>query len=435
MTAFLRASMCALALAATAAPMAARAQSTDGFHAIQVLPVVVDTASFVTRLTFTNPSSSTRTYRAYYIPAEGTSQAAELDCGTFSLAAGEARTFNNLREVCTALPGGSQFGTLHTMVAAPVPGTGLISFTAYARVENPHGIGFSVEGFPAHTMTGATVEVAGLRRRAATAGSPAYQTNCFVGSLHHEAPNTSATGTVVEYDLVDGNGDLLAVGEIDVPPGKMVRVLDIFAHAGLPNGDFDNAQIFFYRGGTPNVVAFCTVQDNTSFGADFRIGKQFYGFSMAQGGAGSPFAQDDHVMRRTETMASIPLTDGAGGIVAQPFVIPANGGSNAHLIQFRKPDWASCDVVQPGTLMPLSGLEIRLLYGNTVIAGGNDVNYFAPVYLGDKYGYDRTNSRYILEVEGREPGSGADTPYMLRCRSGSGHSQPDLVRSGGPNQF
>jgi hypothetical protein len=435
MTVALRASLCALALAA---PTPTLAQSTDGFHAIQVLPVVVDTASFRTRLTFTNPTSSTRTVRAYYVPAEGTTQATELDCGTFTMGAGQGKTFESLREVCSALPVGSQFGTLHTMIAAPVPGLALISYSAYARIENPQGIGFSVEGFPAHTLTGARSMVAGLRRLAATPSSPAYQTNCFVGVLHREQAAAAATATV-EYDLVDDAGNWLGSGEIPVPPGKLVRVLDIFGHAGLPAGNYDNVRSLFYLTGAA-VTAFCTVQDNTSFGADFRIAKQFQGLSIAQSGS-SPFAQDDHVLRRTVTWKNVPLSDGAGGFPSQDFVIPASGAGNTHLLQVRNPDWLSCWVEAPGNGMPLSNLEIRLIRargpfeGAVVVAGGNDVSYFAPVYLGDKSGLEQSNSRYLLEVEGKEPGAESDIAYGLRCFSGSGHSVPDLVRTGGPNQF
>lgn len=418
--------------------MATQAQSTDGFHAIQVLPVVVDTGSYRTRLTFANPTSTTRNVRAYYVPAEGTTQAAELDCGTFTIGAGASRTFETLREVCSALPSGSQFGTLHTMIAAPVPGLALISYSAYARVENPQGIGFSVEGFPAHTLTGARSMVSGLRRLAATPSSPAFQTNCFVGVLHREqaaAPQTAS----IEYDLLDASGNWLATGEVEVPPGKLVRMLDVFGHAGLPAGDYDNVSMVSYLTGAA-VTSFCTVQDNTSFSADFRIGKQLQGQSIVQNFTSSPLAQDDHVARRTVTLKNVPLTDGAGGFASQDFVIPASGASNAHLFQLRNPDWISCSVESTGD-MPLNNLEIRLirvgspLQGGAVIAGGDDVGYFSPVYLGDKSGLDVTNSRYVLEVEGREPGAGMDVPYQLRCYSGSGHSIPDLVRSGGPNQF
>lgn len=424
-----------LSAIALCAPFPASAQSTDGFHASQVIPVVVDTASFKSRLTFTNPLNSARTIRAYYIPTEGTSQAQELDCGTFNLSAGQVRTFASLRDLCTALPAGSQFGALHTMIANPEAMTGLYSYGAYARVDNPQGLGFSVEGFPAHTFTGASVSVSGLRRLAATASSPAYQTNCFVGSLHNNLPNNFSTGTVIEYDVLNAAGAVVATQELQVPLGKMVRVLDIFAHAGLPAGDYDDMQVLFWRGGTPAVSAFCTVQDNTSFSADFRIGKQYLGNSLQENGS-TLFAQDDHVVRRTQTAANIALRASNESLESAPFVLAAGDKNNAHVIQFRHPDWVACDVLSPIVQnMLLDSLEIRLSRGSQVIAGGNNVNSFAPVYLGDKYDQLNSNTRYVLEVESADPALASDTPYLIRCRSGSGHTAPTLVRAGAPGLY
>ncbi len=48
------------------------------------------------------------------------------------------------------------------------------------RVQNPQGIGFSVEGFPLEDFSNQVSDAIGLMKQAA---SPGYQTNCFVGSL------------------------------------------------------------------------------------------------------------------------------------------------------------------------------------------------------------------------------------------------------------
>jgi hypothetical protein len=69
------------------------------------------------------------------------------------------------------------------------------------------------------------------------------------------------------------------------------RYLDVFGSSGVnaSPGDHVNVRAQFTQtsGGTANLVGFCTVQDNTSFGADFRIAKS-YGVpgsltSLAQG--------------------------------------------------------------------------------------------------------------------------------------------------------
>lgn len=414
----------------------ARAQSTDGYHAFQVFPLVVDNDSFKTRLTFSNESSANLRLRAFYLPGEGTSQLTELDCGTFMLAAWETKGIASVRDLCP-LPVGTQFGTLYTRVdnAAEVPGP--YSYGAFSRVQNPLGMGFSVEGFPAHTFTGAATVVSGLRRLAATAGNPAYQSNCFVGTLHREVASSPAAVNEVAYQLYAADGALIGSGSIPVQPGRLVRILDIFAHAGVPPGDVDDASIEFVPETSPGVLSFCTVQDNTHFSADFRIAKQAWGVSDLNSGVGPGvlFAQDDHVLRRSVTQFDVALTDGSGGMQSRSFIIPAGSSSNAHFIQFRRPDYISCNVVAPLSFMPLNNLEVRLMQGAQVLAGGDGITWFGPIYTGDKTGRE-TNGRYVLEVERAETGAGdSDTPYVIRCRSGSGHSTPVLLRTGGPNQF
>ena len=70
-------------LAAMAVSFAAPAlaQSTDGFHTHMVFPVVVDSASFTQRFTFTNPDDNRNmTIEARFVPGEGSSQASAFTC-------------------------------------------------------------------------------------------------------------------------------------------------------------------------------------------------------------------------------------------------------------------------------------------------------------------------------------------------------------------
>jgi hypothetical protein len=58
---------------------------------------------------------------------------------------------------------------------------------------------------------------------------------------------------------------------------EFIRLLDVFATLNAPPGDLDNVGATFESivpGGAPVLfVASCTVQNNTSFDADFRIAK------------------------------------------------------------------------------------------------------------------------------------------------------------------
>jgi hypothetical protein len=110
---------------------------------------------------------------------------------------------------------------------------------------------------------------------------------------------------------------------------------------------------------------------------------------------------------------------------------------NTHVVYFRNPDWASCELVDKSTFERMSlarGLELRMLAGDanglTPLAGGSGVTGWDRLYLGDKrQRNDGFNTLYLLQVENSlvEPGSGQDIEYGLRCWSGSGHTRGDMT--------
>jgi hypothetical protein len=412
----------------------AHAQTTDGYHAIQVFPVVVDTASFAQRLTFRNPYLSARTLTATYYPAEGTAQPGPLVCPALVVQGVSERVLPSLRSLCPDLVPGTAFGTL------VVRGQGSDVFAGYSRVSNPAGNGFSVEAFAAHTFTSAVTTVTGLRRLAASGGAPAFQSNCFVGNLAEITPTAVPVTSSVIVSLTQG-GVTLGQTSVPVAPGKLVRLLDVFAAVGLASGDFNDVTAMFEGAGeeTPGLLSFCTVQDNSSFGADFRIGKQEYGFHAFAGW------QDYSLIRSTYSIVTDLNLDGA--TTSRYFSIPAGATRNAHLLYFRHPDVISCEVRVYGDLaQPHHGLEMRLLAPSSalindspnwiVLAGGNNITYFSGLYLGDKT--DRgggANAHYVLEVESNGVNEGADRAYGISCRSGSGHTRGERVLVGAPVTF
>ena len=405
------------------------AQSTDGFHTIQIFPVVVDTNSFTQRFTFRNPNSSSVNISMSYFPAVGTSQGVAIGCGTYSVAAGADRTFTSLRSICPALAAGSQFGYLYTYetVASNAP------YSAFSRVANPQGNGFSVEAFPAHTFTSADATVIGVRRLAAGIGNPAFQTNCFVGKVvEYTAPVSPITSTIT-VSVTSSAGAPLGSTNVNITDGQIVRLSDIFASVGAPAGDYDNARVTFVETGDdePGIMAFCTVQDNTSFGADFRIAKQEDGFSNGTTGFHIG-AQDDHVLRDMRIASDIKTS--YANAPARTFSLVTGGSKhNIHVVYFRHPDWVQCELIDPSTgvrALSTYGLEMRMLAddGTTVIAGGNDSTGWGETYLGDKSDRDNgVNSRYTIEVENNSLNNTVDIPYRLHCQSGSGSTMGDII--------
>ena len=156
----LLAAIAAVSLLHSAAP--ANAQTTNGYHSVQVFPVVVDTASFTQRFNFRNPAGVMLTLQPIYYPAIGTTQATTLTCPSFNILGNKTLAFNSLREMCPALAAGSQFGFLSVRVTNFV----VVPFAGFSRVANPQGNGFTVEAFAANEFTAADGVINGLRRSA-----------------------------------------------------------------------------------------------------------------------------------------------------------------------------------------------------------------------------------------------------------------------------
>ena len=398
---------------------AAHAQTTDGYHSIQVLPVVVDSASFTQRFNFTTPSLFPITVHATYYPGTGTAQAATgpLACNDVLIPANDAKVVTSLRALCPNLVAGSAFGFL--IVRAADSSDGMMSdipvFAAFSRVSNPAGNGFTVEAFPASTFTPATAVVTGVRRLAASGNSPAFQTNCFLSRMPKLVPDAGAIGSVrFNYTVYYGANSWTAY--VDLIPGQMVRLLDVFAAAGAPAGDYNDAGLVFKAnsdGGGLGIMTFCTVQDNTSFGADFRVAKTAYG-SLG-------IASQDGLAAR-EIASKKDAQD-------RPFEIGPGSSANTHVVYFRHPDTVQCRLLDPVSFAPLtaaSGLEMRAFPTGVVtlddIVGGNNQTATGPVFLGDKSEHGGYNNRYLIEVESNETNTAATRPYALYCSSGSGNT-------------
>ena len=402
----------------------ALAQTTDGYHSIQIFPVVVDTASFTQRFNFRNPNDVQVSITPKYYPAQGTSSGI-LTCPDIVIQGGKTATFTSLRQICPSLAAGSQFGFLYTSELSPSS----LPYAGFSRVANPQGNGFSVEAFPAHTFTSADSVINGLRRRAASGPNPAFQTNCFIGNLNEVTASGPST-TPVEYTLYNSASTVIGSGTVNLAPGAYVRLLDVFAAGGAARGDYDDAQMKVVELnnnvdlGEPGIISFCTVQDNTSFGADFRIAKQEVGNGGMAYPGDSLGAQDNHVARET-------LVD--ADAVGRAFEIGTGASANTHVIYFRHPDYVQCEVINPSTgLRAVAGygLEIRLLDPDgVVVAGGDNITGWSDVFLGDKTERNGgANTRYTVEVEDSQVNTGAVRAYKLHCRSGSGHTLGDLIR-------
>lgn len=417
-----------LCAAGTLSVPAALAQTTDGFHTIQVFPVVVDSASFAQRLTFRNRNASAIQILTTYLPGGGT-QTTQLSCNDTNVAAGADFTYQSLRDLCPGLAAGSQFGSLFMYEGSS---TLNLPFSAFSRVANPQGNGFSVEAFAAKEFTSAPSTVTGIRRQAASISNPAYQTNCFFGAMIDFGVGVAGNSNV-NVEVRSSTGALLgAVTPLVLPPGKLTRLSDIFASVGAPAGDYLDARMTVSSSNSnrSGVMSFCTVQDNTSFGADFRIAKQ----EINQTGEGPSFvaAQSDYVSR--QTASSDLLTSGGRRLTQTSNSVLT---SSTHVVYFHHPDYVKCALLNNVGAQAVAGygLEMRLLAndGVTVLAGGNNSVGWGFVYLGNDKGDYNTGAdgRYTIEVEDNQDLGGAIPSvrsYSIKCESGSGGTLGEIVR-------
>lgn len=365
----------------------ALAQSTDGFGTIIRVPVVVNSASYGSTLTLRNEGSVTANISITFYASAG-SAVGSKSCGTVNVPAGQT-VEQSFAAICAMpLPGGSQFGQLHLyeLNAENVP------FSAYTRVQTPSGNGFSVEGFKIGTLTGtdSVSYVTGLKRQAA---APGYTSNCFIASVGEAVD--------VQWGLQTSAGVALgSTQSVSLAANGMVRVSDVFASVGAPAGDYGNTSAWFTENtpsGEPGFVAFCTVQNNSSFDADFRIAKDL-----------SP------ADARTKKFVSASTT-GLGA----PLALAAYGDQHVLGLNLQHPDWVQCAI---GATTP-TDFEFRLKdpAGNVVV-GGDGVNSFGEVYLGERS--TRATGLWKLEVESANGGATFPEAYSVTCQSGNGTNSP-----------
>ena len=389
-----------LAIACLGLSANAFAQSPNGFGAIIHVPVVVNTASFQSSIFVFNPNASAANVQFNYTGAAITGTAGPVDCGLHAIPANSTTQFD-LASLCP-LNAGSNFGSLRVFETD----SSNRPISVYTRVESPVAFnGFSVEGFPIGGFAddvGPSVAV-GLRRNG---GSPGYQTNCFVGSIGEPVK--------VDVSLYDSaNTQIGTTQTLDIPAGGLTRMLDVFAAVGGTDGDYTNARAEFRQNstqvGNPSFSAFCTVQNNSTFDADFRIAKTV-----------TPDDQGQQYFSTTNK-------DGLGNNL----VLPADSKQLFGMF-VAHPDFLSCRVV--GDNAGNAEIQIKNPQG-VVAAGGDNIGDIPEFFTGEKSTVNGgTNGMWTVEVGSRD-GTGLPTgTYVLQCRAGNGSSRP-LLYATRPDDF
>jgi len=390
---------------------AGHAQTTAGAGTVLVIPLVAQTVSYTTEVFVRNPNAGTMTIAVKFYEAKTSGTPGLRTCTNLSVAAGITTSFA-LNAQCT-LDASNHHGMI---LLEDLSNPKVNPFFAFSRTQTPGGNGFSVEAFPAGNFSGQQAGVLGLKRQA---GAPIYQSNCFVGALGEAVDYTitlsdGATGTQIGNPVT---GSLL--------PYEMIRSLEIFALASAPAGDHFNVRAVFNNtnAGEPAFVAFCTVQESTFFGADFRIAK----------------SSDSEDRRQKRLTCYSQDTCGTAITGAGSTAINDVTRKNIHSMFVAPPDYISCQLVSAR----VSDLEMQVRGpGGDVFlspifpssagfdSGGSGKTSFY-IFTGHRNAYSAINgndgqtSRVFIDVSFREGGSPAvPIEYGITCTSGNGVSVP-----------
>lgn len=222
-----------------------------------VVPVVARTTSYTTEVYVRNTGAATVTLGIVFHEGDNSAQPGARTCAALSIPAGATRLLS-LASQC-GLDTAPHFGMLVLEDAASPRSH---PFTVFSRSQTPAGVGFSVEGVPAGAFRGGTAFVEGLRR---SSSGPHYLSNCFVGALDASVAYRIDLASVAGAPIGTTLAGTLA-------PHHMLRYLDVLAAANAPAGDYAQVTAKFSETGTSApFVAFCTMQESITFGADFRI--------------------------------------------------------------------------------------------------------------------------------------------------------------------
>jgi hypothetical protein len=187
----------------------------------------------------------------------------------------------------------------------------------------------------------------------------------------------------------------------------MVRYLDIFAAAGLPAGDRSNVTAQFTAGASPTaaLLSFCTVQESTFFGADFRMAMP--------------------VETRDGTRQHVVAVSTAHSYVPDAFTM------TRYDISIRHPDYVRCFLTSA-----TSALELRMTSPDgSLVLGGNNAIDTGRFYTGNRALYDGFSDVWHLDISPRESYAGPfPVPFSFDCGAGNGMAVP-IIPTEYPDTF
>ena len=253
--------------------MTVRAQTTAGAGSVVVIPLVSHSTSFDSEIFVRNDQNTAITLNVRFYDRTNPPPPGLRACNQLTVPGNLTVSFTLVSQ-CTLNPLNGYSGMLVLEDATrDVQNQFLLR---YDRTQNPSGIGLSVEGFPVGNFSGQNANVIGLKRVAA---APGYQSNCFVAALGEPVDYT-----VELFDIYEHSDRQYAVGIAGALSDGAISG-HLRGRGAAPGDNLDARARFSSTDTDPNAPAlagYCTVQENNTFGADFRIAKSRDGLDRRQ---------------------------------------------------------------------------------------------------------------------------------------------------------
>ncbi len=400
-----------------AAPAAA--MSADGSSYAVVLPWVIDSSSFRSRIAVENHSGSTLMLNATWVGDDLSAMPGQHPCSdaaanpvpqtfNFAVNADEVLQFDLgalLAEKCKAPVAAGTLGNRGTLTILTPLGAGLARISASARVERVPApgvttLGYSQAGVPLGALEGSKLLMAGLRHGKAVSGT-STRVDCLVSSF----ADATKSGDLYTIRVKDAQGNLLGDKVFALKPWSGRIWNDVVAAVGAPSADYDGLQVEVEPGAnptSPSMIASCRTIDLAN--------PSVFATSLA---VGKVYEPKDTQLQRS---ASVNETPGWGRFRFDP-----QAGKALHVAFLRHPDMVSCAVSDPQLILMVEDPGGKIVTGGfqstgEFFTGGRD-----EVNLGDAGGWGLT-----VEANPANPPSGT-VDYSITCSTGNGISQIDKV--------
>jgi hypothetical protein len=409
-------SLAALGAVISTGPAGAMSADSSGYAV--VLPFLLSTNVFTTRVWVENHSASAVTLVAYYVGESTSANPMRLTCSdasanpvpqSFSLKldADAVLSFDLkalIDEKCKgsnpSTPTSADRGTL-TLFAQKA---GDPSISANARVERVGGsaeFGFSQAAVPLGGLEGTTQIVTGVRN--GKIGSQEFRTDCMVGSLY----DATASGNLYRLWVKDATGTPIGNKLFKLKPWSAEFLPDVLSLVGAPGLVIDAARVEIEPAANPtnpSMIASCRVIEiaNPSvFATALSVGKVY----------------EPRDLLRHRSVMQLGQTPGFGSFTFDPD--PKK--RSLHVAFLRHPDLMECSVSDPTLALVVTAPDGQFVSGGFQSTGEFFTGFRRAINGGNAGGWG-------IEViaNAGSPPSGP-VPYTLSCVNGNGMSQLDRV--------